>query len=258
MIITCPNCGARFRLAEDALGAEGRRLRCSRCKHSWHERPAGAKTASKVVLEPPEPERDLLSEQLGDTEASRKAAIRAAQQDLQPKRPLESQPNRNQTSERLNLEPPKTSRTAPLIVGWIFFLVVVGAVLAGGWYFRGAIVAAVPEVGRFYALLGIEVVPDRAKGLELQGLAFREEAIEGDPTLIVTGRLENTSNSTLPVPMLLARVSDPSGGEILQWRFRIDALSLPPGGSEAFEARHPYPNHSGPIEVEVSLQRPQS
>ncbi len=257
MIITCPNCSARFRLAEDALGAEGRKLRCSRCKHSWHERPAAIK-AAPTVAPVIEPDRDLLSEQLGDTEASRKAAMRAAQQDLRPKRPQETAPGRKQSSERLDLEPPKTSSTAPLIVGWVFLLVVVGAVLAGGWYFRGAVVAAVPEVGGFYALLGIEVTPDRAKGLEVQALAFREEEVGGDPTLIVTGTLANTSRSTLPVPMLLARVTDQSGNEILQWRFRIESLSLPPGGNESFEARHPYPNHSGPIEVLVAPQLPQS
>jgi predicted Zn finger-like uncharacterized protein len=35
MILRCPNCGARFRVPADALGAEGRQVRCSRCRHQW-------------------------------------------------------------------------------------------------------------------------------------------------------------------------------------------------------------------------------
>ncbi len=35
MILKCPNCGARFRVPADALGPEGRQVRCSRCRHQW-------------------------------------------------------------------------------------------------------------------------------------------------------------------------------------------------------------------------------
>lgn len=39
MIITCPECNARFVLPEKALGAEGRTVRCGKCRHTWHKSP---------------------------------------------------------------------------------------------------------------------------------------------------------------------------------------------------------------------------
>lgn len=42
MIVDCPSCGTRFRLDESALGAAGRRLRCSVCDHVWFRAPPEA------------------------------------------------------------------------------------------------------------------------------------------------------------------------------------------------------------------------
>ena len=40
MILTCPSCGTKFRIPNDALGDAGRKLRCAACKHVWFEAPA--------------------------------------------------------------------------------------------------------------------------------------------------------------------------------------------------------------------------
>ena len=37
MIVSCPECGARYRLADDAIPADGRAMRCASCKHRWFE-----------------------------------------------------------------------------------------------------------------------------------------------------------------------------------------------------------------------------
>ncbi len=39
MRITCPNCDSAFQLARGALGATGRKVRCSRCGMVWHATP---------------------------------------------------------------------------------------------------------------------------------------------------------------------------------------------------------------------------
>ena len=36
MIVTCPECAARYRLADDAVPPEGRAMRCAACKHRWY------------------------------------------------------------------------------------------------------------------------------------------------------------------------------------------------------------------------------
>ena len=40
MIITCPKCDVRYALSAEALGNEGRKLKCSKCGHHWFQTPA--------------------------------------------------------------------------------------------------------------------------------------------------------------------------------------------------------------------------
>lgn len=39
MKIACPKCGTRFTVPDNALGTKGRRIRCARCAHMWHQDP---------------------------------------------------------------------------------------------------------------------------------------------------------------------------------------------------------------------------
>lgn len=41
MILVCPSCIARYRVAVEALGATGRRVKCRRCGYVWHAEPPG-------------------------------------------------------------------------------------------------------------------------------------------------------------------------------------------------------------------------
>ncbi|MBW7922042.1 MAG: zinc-ribbon domain-containing protein [Rubellimicrobium sp.] len=63
MRITCPNCGARYEVAEDAIPEGGRDVQCSACGHVWFVAAAGAATPAPDVPdatpepEPPQPDR---------------------------------------------------------------------------------------------------------------------------------------------------------------------------------------------------------
>jgi len=39
MILVCPSCDAKFKIPDGAIPAEGRTVRCAKCKNSWHAAP---------------------------------------------------------------------------------------------------------------------------------------------------------------------------------------------------------------------------
>ena len=57
MIITCPSCRTRFRIAPASLGSAGRTVRCSSCNERWFVEPftelAPPPPLAEVAIEPP-------------------------------------------------------------------------------------------------------------------------------------------------------------------------------------------------------------
>ncbi|MFA9200349.1 MAG: zinc-ribbon domain-containing protein [Cypionkella sp.] len=59
MIIACPACATRYVVPDSAIGAEGRTVRCAKCRHSWFQ-DAGTPAREEAVspapaAEPPRP-----------------------------------------------------------------------------------------------------------------------------------------------------------------------------------------------------------
>ena len=51
MIIACPECATRYVVPDNAIGIEGRTVRCAKCRHSWFQEGPRMETAAT----PPEP-----------------------------------------------------------------------------------------------------------------------------------------------------------------------------------------------------------
>ena len=57
LILACANCATRYRVPVAALGATGRRVRCSKCAHIWHAEPPEV-TLKITPLHPPLADRE--------------------------------------------------------------------------------------------------------------------------------------------------------------------------------------------------------
>jgi len=241
MIVSCPSCAARFRVADELIGADGRLVRCGRCAYSWHQIPV---PEGPVPLELSEalPEAAPIAPPLPRETMARDAA------------PL--RPERRRGEEKAYFE--KQRKRGGGLGGWLLFLLVLAAIAGAGWYWRNDIVAAVPESARVYEYLGIEVAQPTTAGtpagrLEVVNYTFMRRLVDNERRLVVSGEIVNRSAEALKVPTLRARVLDESGNEIMTWDFTAPDAQLQPGASTRFESQHEHPDYAGQINVEVQL-----
>src|SRR5690606_354218 len=94
------------------------------------------------------------------------------------------------------------------------------------------IVAAWPAAGPLYASIGLPV--QTATGLRFADVTLTRQAINGRDTVIVEGRILNSSSSALPVPPLLAALRDASGRTVESWIEPLDRSELAAGASMTF------------------------
>jgi len=52
MILECSECHTRYLVPDNAIGAEGRTVRCAKCKHSWFQSPAALDLPPAPIVAP--------------------------------------------------------------------------------------------------------------------------------------------------------------------------------------------------------------
>lgn len=53
MLLTCPKCAATYDVPDNAIGPNGRKIRCRACETSWHEPPRPLPVTPPPPLQPP-------------------------------------------------------------------------------------------------------------------------------------------------------------------------------------------------------------
>jgi hypothetical protein len=136
--------------------------------------------------------------------------------------------------------PSADERRRPAPLGWLVFLLVVAAILAGLWFGRHELVARLPQAAALYDQVGIPVnavAPD----LELRDVTRRRTLADGENLLVVEGRIVNTANASREVPAMRVVLFDGEGGELAAWTFAPEARRLPPQGESYFSTSRPDP-----------------
>lgn len=213
MILSCPNCSTRFLTDPNALGPDGRMVRCGACGYSWFQETI---MVEEEQYEPPPLDLDDVITTPLDRED-------------------EDRPRR---------------RLWPRLFAWFFFFFVLAAIAAGGYRFRQDFVNFWPPVTRLYDMIGIEVDPPVGYGLIVppESVNYRR-ASEGDtPVLIISGQIRNTLDRRQQVGRVRITLVGADQQPLGEWVITRNDEWVEPGQSIEFTASLPNPP-SGAREV---------
>lgn len=214
MILTCPECSTRYQATDAAFRPSGRRVRCAKCGHSWHQAPPTVEIEAEVEpeaeIEPPRPE-------------PASEPIRRARAEPAPDIAESPPAKRASAMDRL-----------ALAGGW---LGLVAVVLLIGWAavsYRQQVATLWPQSATLYSALGL---PVNVHGLAFTDVSYHRESEDKQTVLAVTGKLVNISGREIAVPPVRVTLTDADGHELYHWDFTPDVAVLRVGQSVNFQTR---------------------
>lgn len=251
MRITCPACAAGYDIRPEALGPEGRTVRCAGCGTKWFAEPVAEQASSAETVRPavePEvlPPIERIEQAPGRrTEGHDPAPVTG---DTIEAAAARSVARRGTARRRDGTARPRerASRSVDLYAGWTVLLVAAGF-FVGALIYRDTIVRVLPDLAALYAGVGM---PVNLRGMEFRNLATRIETDDGRPVLVVEGRIDNLTDQTLAVPRLRLAVRRSEGAEVYTWAAPPPRPTIAPREQLAFRSRLttlPPPGHD--IEV---------
>lgn len=213
MILTCPSCATSYFTPDEAIGANGRTVRCKTCKHTWRATLDEPLELSATAPEEPTSfgrREDTAPESLAETpapELPRAFRARAEQQ------------------RRLR-------RAATHGVVWAGVASGFAALLGAAWLFRVEVVEMAPRTAAAYAAVGLTVNPT---GLDFEAITARP--MPNDPgKVLVSGALRNVRDDERVAPQIRVALLDAHGAEIGHALVDIDAAPVLPGKVQGFAA----------------------
>lgn len=228
MILTCPDCSTRYSVKDDAVGPNGRTVRCSSCSATWFV----SQDADTLSLE--------------DNHEDSITAVEAA----------------TQTTHREDLPPLQERTTAAPVMGahvqvrdkadqlrrnrrlmgvsmiWIITLGILGAAGTLGYMLRQDIVNHNPALSSIYRALNIKVKVD---GLDFESPSTRNIIIDGRPVLVVNGVIINRSPRKQDLPLVELSLLSNSDEKITSWLVELDQDQLGPNQRLAYVSQYPNP-----------------
>ncbi len=254
MILTCPECSARYVVDPKALLPNGRVVRCAKCKHSWREdapdidvslvdeTEAESPQVAEAAPEPAAPSPDADKQDATEDEF----AIRRARRKKRP-RPL---------PKGSNLPALQNHKHGDILWGWYGLGAFIVIFITSFLVFQTTISEIWPPSQKLYRSLDLENTTPQKKNREAALLLadipndqkFRIEdtipsKILNDKvvTLKVEGNISNLTDKTLELPLLRISLKDNQGQVIREWTFKSSAATISEGEKVTFSTSLPNP-----------------
>lgn len=274
MHIVCPHCMTSYAIKLASLGANGRAVRCSRCKETWiaHAEdaieeasvPAMAaasqaedqsdlserwnsyaqddSAADAPVVDSPSIASDWPDEEAKEAEDEWSAAAREAEEEVvgaQHQSWFRSLFGRRgaRVSHPLAAAAPRKS-----YFGLPTACAAMGALVLALVIWRGDMVRLLPQTAAFYKMVGLEV---NLRGLAFKDVKLSSETVEGKEVLVIEGVIVGEGRKPLDIPRLRFAVRDAQGAEIYAWNSVLEQTVLRSGERAFFRSRLASPPPEG-------------
>ncbi len=224
MILTCPQCDTNYTLPAQALGPEGRKVRCSECGEIWHQSTDPdefeVEDGAEEVSETLDVSDEVLKEEELDTK--RDSTVAADLEDIpEAVKPLdEREDDFNKAQEKE--EKPRKRITKKLVISLglviCLFLILLLVLLKA----RETLEPMIPGMAVFYERVGYE-----EKELPGESLVFDQLKTSVVPKsrkkpalLKLEGNLINLTSKTQSVPMIEAMIRDEHEEILARWTIK--------------------------------------
>ena len=248
MILTCPDCATRYMTKPEAIGPNGRTVRCANCSATWFvasEDAAQSAVQAASVTPAPVPAPAPITTRKPravPTDTGRSVADPVNRQE-----PDDFAPPSAAGLMRQKTEQKRASRRL-MSVGamWLVTLSILSAGVLSAYVFRQDVVEAYPQSATLYKAFGVDVAKG---GLVFGRVITRSALVEGTPTLIVEGEVHNPGREEIDSRLVELSLHGPSGQVLTQWQVEMPAGTIAKGETLSFATQ--YPNQ--PVDA-VSLK----
>lgn len=219
MILVCPSCDTRYFAEDNAIGKEGRRVRCASCGHSWFAK--NQEEGSPAPAEDTGLTREQV-ERLRQTAAANSAARAGPHAEFRAREHARRQ----------------RARSGAALIAWLAGFVIFAGAAGAAVLFRNDVADAWPRAASIYKMVGLDV---NRFGLQLENVNAKRSFDGTTPVLTVTGSAVNQSKERRDVPQLRVSLRDETGKEVQAWTDTLSAASLGPGERIEFTSRFEAP-----------------
>ncbi len=235
MILTCPECSTRYLTKENAIGPNGRTVRCAKCDTTWFV----ASEADELALQDNQaPVEEIVpaaaaiaagaSPDIAFGQNSVSSTVGGAQEQPGAHVVMRDKVDKERRRRRLT--------SVGLIWAVPLTLLFVAAIL--GYVFRQNIVNGMPQTASLYKSLGIDVT---LSGLNIEDPVTRSALVNGEPVLIVNGAVRNITGQAQDVPLVELSLHSKDGEPLVTWLVDVNSDMLGKNERVTFVSEYPNP-----------------
>jgi len=250
MIITCPECQTRYKASEEAIGINGRTVRCASCTATWFvPAPHAEMTLDELALD------DFKKETVTPLEApkTQEPKVKIAPP-VTTKNPQVHNAQGAHVEMRDKADRRRRNQRLRIVAAiWLIPLLLLSAGAYGAYHYRQNIVEAYPKAATFYKAIGWDV---SLSGLMLNLPETRYADVDGRPVLIVTGTLRNLTQEVINVPMIGLTLHDGDETVLAEWQVDLETTRLGPKERAEYLTQYPNPPLDA-VELRTRLVSPE-